>query len=104
VIARHWKGIARSEEAENYIRHLQEETFPKLSEIDGFVYASILKRETEQGTEFLIVTHWQTMDAIREFAGETTHIAVVPPVVQEMMVEYDQEVAHYEIVEEYVPL
>lgn len=103
MIARHWKGLAKSERADDYIRYLQEETFPKLTDIDGFVYASIMKRETERGIEFLVISHWQSLEAIQEFSGEA-NVAVVSPDVQEMMVEYDREVQLYEITQEYVPL
>jgi heme-degrading monooxygenase HmoA len=98
VISRHWKGIAKPAEADNYVNHLRHETFPKLSNIGGFIGASILRRATDRGTEFLIVTTWRSMEAIRQFAGEAAHVAVVPPVVQAMMVEYDKEVVHYEVV------
>lgn len=97
MISRNWRGIARLEEADNYVRHLQRETFPELSRIAGFISASILRRPTSGGIEFLIVTTWQSMDAIRQFAGEAVEVAVVPPTVQAMMIEYDHKVAHYEI-------
>ncbi|MGZ3514162.1 MAG: antibiotic biosynthesis monooxygenase family protein [Thermodesulfobacteriota bacterium] len=103
TISRHWKGVAKPEEADHYIHHLQNETFPELARIEGFIEASILKRPIGEGTEFLIVTTWQSIEAIRNFAGESATTAVVPPPVQLMMVEYDREVAHYEIVEEYSP-
>jgi len=101
MISRHWKGVARVEEANNYIDHLRLETFPAISEIDGFIDASILNRATERGVEFLIVTRWRSMDAIRRFAGESTNVAVVPTAVQAMMVEYDKNVEHYEVVDEF---
>jgi heme-degrading monooxygenase HmoA len=72
-----------------------------LAKIDGFISASVLRRFTAEGTEFLVVTTWQSIEAIRQFAGESAQTAVVPPEVQAMMVEYDREVAHYEIVEEH---
>ena len=97
MISRNWRGIAKLEEADNYVRHLQRETFPELSRIAGFISASILRRPASGGIEFLIVTTWQSMDAIRQFAGEPVELAVVPPTVQDMMVEYDHEVAHYEV-------
>lgn len=103
MIARHWKGICKPEEADNYIEHLQQDTFHKLRDIDGFLYAAILQRDVPQGIEFLIVTHWQAMESIREFAGDNPQQAVVPELVQAMMVEYDPEVTHYEITTEYVP-
>jgi len=101
MISRHWRGIAKSEEAVHYIHHLRNDTFPKLARIDGFIKASILRRSTAEGTEFLVVTIWQSVEAIRQFSGESEQTAVVPPEVQAMMVDYDREVAHYEIVEEY---
>ena len=101
MIARHWKGIAKREEADNYIAHLKEDTFPKLSSLKGFVSASILRRNTDKGIEFLIITLWESLEAIQQFAGESVHTAVVPAVAQAMMVEYDTEVSHYEIAESY---
>ncbi len=103
TISRHWKGIAKLEEADHYIHHLRSDTFPELARIERFIKASILKRPVGEGTEFLIVTTWRSIEAIRKFAGESAGTAVVPPSVQAMMVEYDREVTHYEIVEEYSP-
>src|SRR5262245_2550287 len=98
MISRNWRGVARAEEADNYIRHLQDDTFPQLSRIPGFMSASILHRIIAEGIEFVIVTTWQSMDPIRQFAGDPVDVAVVPPAVQAMMVEYDTKVTHYEIV------
>ena len=103
MIARHWRGIAKSGQADNYVHHLRTDTFPKLSRITGFIRAYILKREVHQGTEFLIVTAWESMEAIERFAGATADVAVVPDVVQAMMAEYDKYVSHYEVAETYVP-
>ena len=99
MIARHWKGVTRPGEADNYIRHLREETFPALKKIPGFVRASIFRREVSAGTEFLIVTVWQSLDAIRAFAGPDAEVAVVPDAVQAMMVEFDRRAVHFEHVE-----
>ena len=100
MISRHWKGIAKPGEADNYIEHLRTDTFPKLSKIKGFISASILKRTVRQGTEFLIITVWESIESIERFAGATADVAVVPGVVQTMMIEYDRIVRHYEVVED----
>lgn len=97
MISRNWRALARRGEADNYIHHLLQETFPKLSEIAGFIRASILRRELPAGIEFLIVTEWESLDAIRDFAGADAEAAVVPPMVQAMMLEYDTRVRHYEV-------
>jgi heme-degrading monooxygenase HmoA len=97
MISRHWKGIAKRGLAEAYLDHLKTETFPKLAQIPGFVDASILKRELDEGTEFQIVTVWESLEAIRAFSGSAVDRAVVPPLVQGLMTSYDTAVAHYEI-------
>jgi heme-degrading monooxygenase HmoA len=99
MISRHWRGITKRGEAENYLAHLRQHTFPQLERIDGFRGASILKREVTKGTEFLIVTKWESSEAIRRFAGASLNSAVVPPEAQAMMIEYDKEVVHYEVVD-----
>ena len=99
MISRQWRGLAKSSHADKYVEHLRQETFPKLNEISGFVSASILRRSVPNGVEFLIVTTWESIDAIQGFAGTDVEAAVVPPRVQEMMVEYDNRVRHYQIVQ-----
>lgn len=97
MIERHWGGLAKPEQAQSYIAHLREETFPALAKIPGFVDASILTRRVERGVEFLVATRWTSMEAIERFAGRYTDAAVVPERVQQMMIEYDRSVRHYEM-------
>src|ERR1051326_5981529 len=97
MISRHWTGVAKKERANEYITHLQNDTFKQIANIDGFISAHILKRELEEGIEFLIISEWQTLDAIREFAGVDFDTAVVPMLVQDIMLKYDQKVKHYEV-------
>ena len=56
-----------------------------------------MKRDTPRGVEFLIVTNWESIRAIEQFAGRDYEIAVVPERVQNMMVEYDRRARHYEV-------
>jgi heme-degrading monooxygenase HmoA len=99
MISRVWRAVARTTEADPYVRHLKREIFPKFSRISGFVSASVLRRPVAAGVEFVVVTTWQSMDAVRQFSGDAGDAAVVPDVVQRMMVDYDRTVAHYEVVE-----
>ena len=98
MISRHWCGIAKAKEAEHYIEHLRNETFPRLASIDSFLGGTILKRTIGDGVEFRIMTTWRSLEAVKEFAGESLDVAVVPPEVEEMMIEYDEHVVHYEVV------
>jgi heme-degrading monooxygenase HmoA len=101
MISRQWKGVATSSYSKRYIDHLRGETFPSLKNIPGFVSASILQRSVPEGEEFLIVTVWESIEAIKQFAGENPEVAVVPANVRAMMVEYEKLARHYEITETY---
>ena len=103
MVSRHWKAVARPGQTDAYLAHLRAETFPQLAAIPGFVRASVLSRDREAGTELQVVTLWESLDAIRAFAGPHIEAAVVPPAVQAMMVTYDREVAHYEVRAEFEP-
>ena len=97
MIARHWKGVCKPERSNDYIEHLKTETFAILEAIGGFISAQILSRKTDDGVEFLIITNWKNIDAIRQFAGNSYETAVVPKRVKEMMIRFDNHVAHYEV-------
>ena len=56
-------------------------------------------RADEYGVELLIMTRWDSIDAVQWFAGRDASVAVVPEKVQEMMLAYDRTVRHYEIVQ-----
>jgi heme-degrading monooxygenase HmoA len=97
MISRQWRGVARRERADEYVEHLRIDTFPHLATIPGFLAASILRRDVDAGVEFLIVTHWESLRAIEQFAGRDPEVAVVPARVQAMMLEFDRRVRHYEV-------
>ena len=97
MIERHWTGIARKESANEYIAHLRNDTFEEIKKIKGFISAAILKRELSEGVEFLVITKWETLEVIKQFAGEEIETAVVPKLVQDIMIKYDKTVRHYEV-------
>ncbi|HEV8429015.1 MAG TPA: hypothetical protein VGQ41_14025 [Pyrinomonadaceae bacterium] len=98
MISRHWRGVVKRAEADRYVAHLKSDTFPKLTSLSGFVSATILRCEIANGIEFKVVTVWNSLAAIQAFAGVDAELAVVPPVAQAMMVEFDRRATHYEIV------
>jgi heme-degrading monooxygenase HmoA len=99
MISRQWRGLAKFDRSADYIDHLRQDTFPKLRMLGGFIDASILRRDLDDGIEFIIVTRWQSLSAIEAFAGRNPDIAVVPDNVREMMIDYDVSVRHYTVVQ-----
>jgi heme-degrading monooxygenase HmoA len=97
MIARVWKGYATPENAPLYLEHLQHNVFPELEQIDGYRGANVLQKEANGEVEFIVITYWQSMDAIRQFAGENTEIAVVAAEAQAVLSHYESTVLHYEM-------
>ena len=98
MISRQWRGLAYPNRAQDYVMHLRTVTFPALRKIPGFVDASILSRPFGAGVEFLIVTRWDSMDAIAKFAGTDSEAAVISDSAADMFIEYDRRVKHFEVV------
>ena len=99
MISRQWRGLAHPNRAQDYVEHLRTVTFPALRKIHGFVDASILSRPLGAGVEFLIVTRWDSMDAIAKFAGADAEAAVISTSAADMFIEYDRRVRHFEVVD-----
>jgi heme-degrading monooxygenase HmoA len=91
--------LAQATQAQNYLQHLRTETLPALRKLPGFVSATILSRHLGAGVEFLVVTQWDSLDAIAGFAGADPEAAVVPAQAAAMMIEYDRRVRHFEVIE-----
>jgi heme-degrading monooxygenase HmoA len=57
----------------------------------------MLRRKIDGRTEFVMFTLWQSMDAIKAFAGEWPEMAVFYPEDNRFLIERDEHVAHYEV-------
>lgn len=66
--------------------------------IDGFRGASLLSTDCDGGIEFLVLTTWTSIGAIRAFAGDDISRAVVEPEAQAALTSFDPVVTHYDVV------
>ena len=98
MIARMWRGFAIRERADDYVEHLRESVVPELRQIDGFRGVYLLRRSSSDDVEIVVLTFWESMKAIRTFAGENPEVAVVAPAARPLFRKYDAEVQHFEIV------
>ena len=98
MIARLWRGAATPDHAEAYVRHVTERVFPSLQNIAGYGGARLLRRETKGRVEFVVMTFWDSMDAVRRFAGDDPTRAVVEPAARAVLADFDELVSHYDLV------
>lgn len=96
MIARLWHGWARGANADRYEALLRAEILPGIHRIEGFLGAYLLRRDVDEEIEFVTVTLWQSLDAVRAFAGEDYEAAVVPPEARALLSRFDERSTHYE--------
>jgi len=79
VIMRVWHGYTSPENADAYEQLLKTEVLPGIHRVKGYCGAFLLRKSNGKEVEFITLTLWDSLDAIREFAGQDYEIAIVPP-------------------------
>ena len=100
MIVRTWRGRAAASNRAAYPDHFRKNVLPELKEIAGFLGASLLQRDRQDEVEFLVLTRWASIAAVRAFAGDDVSRAVVEPEAVAALVGFDRSVRHYEVVDE----
>jgi heme-degrading monooxygenase HmoA len=97
MVIREWRARALPSRAADYPVHFQASVLPKLTQTPGFLSAHLSQRHLGGRTEFLVLTIWQSMDAVRGYAGYDVDRAVLFPEITAVLSEYDRSVQHYEV-------
>jgi heme-degrading monooxygenase HmoA len=97
MIARIWHGWTKPENADPYENLLRDDMFPAIRQIEGSKGAYLLRRDGEKEAEFVTITLFESLDAVRRFAGENYETAVLHPKAHALLSRYDARSEHYEI-------
>jgi heme-degrading monooxygenase HmoA len=100
MILREWRGRASLDKPDAYPRHFRTNVAVELKSVPGFRGASVYRQDRPDRIDFLVLTRWDSMDAIRAFAGDDISRAVVEPGAVAALVDYDDRVQHYRLIEE----
>jgi heme-degrading monooxygenase HmoA len=98
-IARIWRGRTLSSKADEYEVYLRDSGISKIRATAGNLGAYVLRRSEGDKTEFLVMSLWQSIDAIKRFAGEHYEKAVILPRDREYLLEVEPKVVHYQVVQ-----
>ena len=98
MMVRLWSCRAPLEKASGYVDFFREKIVPQLRGIGGHRGATVLQRPLEGEVEILVLTRWDSMDAIRAFAGDEPTRAVVEDEAKTFLKEYDSRVKHFDVV------
>ena len=95
MITRLWCGWTARENADAYERFLLSELFPSMRDIPGFRSADVLRRDDRSEVAFVILTRFESVNAIRAFAGEDYETAVIEPTARALLSHFDERAEHY---------
>lgn len=99
MIARSWRGAVRTEDAERYADYIRDTGLAAYAATPGNRGAWMLRRDLDDGlTEFVTYSLWDSMDAVRAFAGDDPEAAVFYTEDDAFLVERDLRVRHYDVV------
>jgi len=98
ITARIWRGAVRRQDGDAYAQYMEKTGLAEYRDTPGNLSATMLRRDLEDRTEFVMYTTWESMDAVKAFAGDDPERAVFYPEDDRFLIERDLTVAHYEIV------
>ncbi|MGH2737832.1 MAG: antibiotic biosynthesis monooxygenase family protein [Actinomycetota bacterium] len=99
MIARMWRGRTPAEKADDYHAYLRATGLNEYAETPGNRGVYVLRRTEGDVAEFLLVSLWESMYAVRAFAGDDPERAVYYPEDDEYLLEREPTVSHYEVLE-----
>lgn len=97
MIARTWHGVTMSSKADAYFAYLKESGLKEYRATPGNRGVIVLRRTEGDRSHFLLISYWDSFDAIRRFAGPSLDRAVYYPKDKEFLLELEPGVTHYEV-------
>ena len=98
MIARIWQGATKAVDADAYLAYLQATGFPEYRATPGNLGVLALRRVVDGRAELLLLTLWDSEEAIRRFAGDDIGRAVFYPEDERYLIEKGEQVSHYDVV------
>ena len=98
MIVRVWHGWTRPEDGDAYERFLRALLSDLPASVSGSLGGWVLRRPANGEEEFMVMTLFESLNAIRAFAGEDYETPVIEPEAARLLVRGDEKAAHYEAV------
>lgn len=98
MIVRMWHGRVPTPKAQAYREFLKERAIPDYQSVEGNISVHILERIEGDVTHFITMTFWESLDAIKGFAGYAVESAKYYPEDEDFLMEFEPTVAHYKVV------
>ena len=98
MIVRTWMAYAKPENARAYRDHLANTVLPRLQKVPGFLGLELCQaRQRGDRVELFVISRWESMDAVKAFAGPQPDKAVVEPTAKAFLEDFDDVAFLYEV-------
>ena len=97
MIARHWRGWTRLQDADAYEALLKNGVLPGLSKIAGYRGGYILRSDGAAESEFVVINLFDSLAAIRKFAGRNYKVPVFEPEAKPLLLRFEPVANHYDV-------
>lgn len=101
MIARIWRGITLADKADAYLDYLRETGLRDYANTNGSRGVTILRRIQGEHCEIMLISLWDSMDAVRAFAGENPDRSVYYPEDEQYLLDMEPLVRHYEVIDSF---
>jgi heme-degrading monooxygenase HmoA len=97
MIARHWRGWTEFQNAAAYESLLSNKVLPSLKEVQGYRGGYVLRSDGPLEVEFVVVNLFDSLDAVKQFAGPDYTVAVFEPEARRLLSKVEPIAMHYEV-------
>lgn len=97
MIARTWRGWTTHAKADAYENFLKQKIYPQLQAIAGHRGMELLRRDLPGEAEFVVINYFESIEAVKRFAGENYTVAVFEPEARKLLSRIETEAHHYEV-------
>ena len=97
MISRVWRGQTKPEDADAYEKLLREVIYPGLQKIDGYNGGYIFRHDGKDETEFVTVNLFESLDAVKAFAGPDYDVPVFEPEARRLLSKVEPIARHYDV-------
>jgi antibiotic biosynthesis monooxygenase (ABM) superfamily enzyme len=99
MILRLWRGWTTRQNADAYEAIVSNEVLPSIAarRVPGYLGGYLARRAVGDEVEFATILKFDSLDAVRDFAGDDYEAAYVPPKAREILARFDERSAHFEV-------
>ena len=97
MIARHWRGWTKADDADAYEELLKSRVLPALKRLEGYRGGYLLRNNGDEEVEFVVVNFFDSLEAVKRFAGLEYAVPVLEPEARRLLSKFEPIARHYQV-------